>query len=46
MVKVALLLLFAMASGFVGGVMYAREVYKPLVDWMHKHEGGNDEWNS
>ena len=33
MVKVALLILFAMASGFVGGVMYARDVYRPLVDW-------------
>lgn len=32
------LLLLALASfiGFWGGVMYAREVYRPLVDWYWK----------
>ena len=28
-----LLVAFAMLTGFMGGVMYTREVYRPLVDW-------------
>lgn len=27
---------FAMLTGFVGGVMYTRDVYRPLVDWFWK----------
>ena len=44
MVKVGLLLLFAMASGFWGGVMYAREVYRPMVNWYWKNVK-REEWN-
>ena len=36
--KELLMLGFAMLTGFIGGVMYARDVYKPLVDWMHRQE--------
>lgn len=43
MIKAALMILFAMASGFAGGVMYAREVYKPLVEWYWK-KARRDEW--
>ena len=28
-----LLVAFAMITSFAGGVMYTREVYRPLVDW-------------
>lgn len=33
-----LLLAFAMITGFVGGVMYTRDVYAPLVQWYLKRE--------
>lgn len=33
-IKIYMLLGFGMLSGFVGGVLYAREVYRPLVEWM------------
>lgn len=29
-------LAFALISGFVGGVMYTRDVYAPLVEWYQK----------
>lgn len=38
-----LLLAFAMITGFVGGVMYTRDVYAPLVEWYQKRVR-RDEW--
>jgi len=29
----------ALGLGFIGGVLYAREVYRPLVEWMKDHAG-------
>ena len=42
------LLMLALASliGFCGGVMYARDVYRPLVDWMHKTMRGGGQRDS
>ena len=31
--KEILMAAFAMITGFAGGVMYAREVYRPIVRW-------------
>ena len=46
--KEILLQIAAMTIGFIGGVMYTREVYKPIVQALkeaerklYRHAGGN-----
>ena len=44
--KELLLLAFAAFTGFLGGVMYTRDVYRPLVDWMHRAMRGGEQRDS
>lgn len=37
---------FAMLTGFIGGLMYTREVYMPLVAWMHRTTKGGGQRDS
>ena len=45
-VKELLLLAFAAFTGFLGGVMYTRDVYRPLVDWMNRTMKGGERRDS